>query len=77
MTGVTKIRRKFPSFAYKFLIFLKLIIWHLKPSDLKFLANIFIAPASLGVTLGLRIKSFANFNSLIGMSTLISQQIVN
>ena len=31
------------------------------------LANKFIAPASFGVILGLRIKSLANFNSLICM----------
>jgi hypothetical protein len=54
-------------------MFLKFINWHLKPSDFKFFAKRFIVPASFGVMLGRRINSFASFNSLIGMSLLISQ----
>ena len=62
-----KLGNDLPSFAYKFLTFLKFIIWHLKPRDLKFFAKRFIVPASFGVMLGRRINSFANFSSLIGM----------
>ena len=36
-----KFGEDFPSFAYKFFTFLKLIILQLKPIDLKFLANKF------------------------------------